>query len=282
MARKLTIRTIRVAANVFEFDKSLTDANASASPASWRGNPLRIEMACFEKTGGDPLDLSEIAQLTVTAKRERNTAAPCVFSAIATIATPLVTREEWTNGGYNAAVEIPGSSLDLAPDIGADSVELYMTITATTTAGYEVTLEAGSLVIHEDYNATDPSEIGDWRIDAAFGPVFFDGAGWVNASGAPVDGHAKPAPDPDYTFPASPTLGDYDFDTALGHAVWYDGVGWINESGAPVDGHAKPAADGTYTRPAYAGEGTMELDRALWIPIWSIGGQWTNSTKAPV
>ena len=282
MAKLLTMRTVRIAANMFEFDKTLTDSNASASPASWRANPLRIEMAVFEKTGADPMDLSDVTQLLVSAKLEKTDAAPFVFTAIALVENPVITRDAWTAGSYNAVVEIPGASLDLAPDTGAESVELYITITATTTAGNEVTIEVGSLVIHEDFNAADPSALGDYRIDVTFGPVFFDGAGWCNASGSPIDGHTKPALVPGYTYPASPNIGDMDFNTALGHPVWYDGIGWINETGAPVDGHTKPASDGSYVRPAYAGEGTMEYDRSLRLPIWKINGVWTNSTQAPV
>lgn len=282
MAKKLTIRTVRIAANLFEFDKTLTDSNSSASPASWRGNPLRIEMAIFEKTGADPLDLSGVTQLVVSAKSEKSDSAAFVFSAIALIAKPLITRDEWTNGDFNAAVEIPGTLLDLAPANKEESVELYITITATTTAGHEVTIEVGSLVIHEDFNNTDPSILGDWRIDPTYGPVFFDSVGWTNASGAPIDGHTKPDAIPGYTYPATPNTGDFEFNTNLRHAVWYDGVGWINETGAPVDGHTKPAADAGYVRPAYAAEGSMEYDRNLRLPIWKIGGTWTNSTQAPV
>lgn len=154
MSNLLTIRTIRVAANVFEFDKSLTDTNTSASPASWRANPLRIEVGVFERTSGEPMDLADIARIRVCAKKEKTTAAEFIFDEAVAVSTNLITREDWTAGSaFNAAVNISALELDLAPESRADSVELYMTITAYTTDEQEITLEAGTLVIHEDINA---------------------------------------------------------------------------------------------------------------------------------
>lgn len=283
MAKLLGQRTIRVATNVYEFDRGLTDSNSSASPATWRANPLRIEMGVFELPNGEPLDLTNITKIVVSAKRTKTADAPFIFTSIASIAETLITREEWTQGlKHNAAVEIPGALLDLAPDVGQEFVELYMTITATTTATQEVTLEVGSLVIHEDFNATDPSILGEWRVDATYGPVFFDGIGWSTAAGGAVDGHTAPASDPGYSRPGSPVVGELAWNTNLIMAEWFDGVGWINEIGAPTDGHTLPASDGSYVRPAYPGEQSMTFDLTLILPIWYLSGQWVNAANGAI
>ena len=113
-------------------------------------------------------------------------------------------------------------------------------------------------------------------------PIWFDGLGYVNASGGVVDGHTKPELNTEWSWPAAPTTGDYVFSDLLGYPAWYDGVGWINATGGAVDGHTKPAANGSYTRPADPAEGDMELDEALWIPIWRLNETWINATGAEV
>jgi len=123
-------------------------------------------------------------------------------------------------------------------------------------------------------------ESAKWWIGRAGSLVFFDGVGGVNASGAPVDGHIKPAADGSWSWPVAPALGDFVFSDALRIPAWFDGVGWINFSGAPVDGHTRPAANGSYTRPADPAQSDMALDETLWMPIWRYGALWINATGA--
>ncbi len=283
MTSKLAMRTIWLAVNINQFDRSVIDFLTSQAPATWRKNPTRINIGVFESVDGDPMDLSDVKEIRVTGKLEKTDAANFIWSHITSVANATITRADWSaRSTFHASVVISGDELDLTPASGSDAVEAYITVTAIVFPDCEHTLEAGSMLIHEDYNATAATVVGDRRVDYSFGPVFSDGVGWCQASGAPVDAHELPEPNADYERPVNPSLGQFAWNEQTNIAEWYDGVGWGNETGGSTDGHELPEPDSSYVRPAYPGENTMEFDSNLILPLWRIGEGWINATQGVV
>lgn len=135
--------------------------------------------------------------------------------------------------------------------------------------------EIDIIITYELLNFGEPVE-NTWGVDTEEGPIFADGIGWNNGFGVPVDGHTVPPLNPSYVPPASPTLGDYDWNEFEQIPAWFDGVGWVNAMGTPIYGHTPPAPDLGYTRPASPQLDDMIFDANIQIPLWYGASVWLN------
>lgn len=156
MPQLLTSRRVRCSAIVGSVFASspLTDVFTAQNIETVRGNATRFEFGFFDFSGV-AMDLSSVESLNLKIQPDQVTPGVLADKTISVLDLTM-DAESWADGTKEHALfELSNAEMNIDPD--TTSRPLWLVVTAITTAGDEVTLCGGTLLLKEDNNGTaDP------------------------------------------------------------------------------------------------------------------------------
>ena len=117
-----------------------------------RGNATRFEVTFYE--GPVLADLSEVQTLNLKIQPSQTEDGPLADKTLALADLDLTTdAESWSDGTkQHAAFLLSNADMNIA--MAGEMQSLWLVVTAITTDGFEVTLAAGTILLHEDNNGS--------------------------------------------------------------------------------------------------------------------------------
>ena len=123
------------------------DQLTGSAPKFWRGAPIGVDVGIFDAFG-DPVDLSNLASLSLSLFRDASALVPIATKTIAGVDLyPMITSLGWANGTQaNATFDFTASDTDQTLD-GQKSADYWIVLEGVTNGGASIIYAAGVATI---------------------------------------------------------------------------------------------------------------------------------------